>query len=167
MDFRIKLNRPISPKKKYIYIYIYTYIYRIYQKVRSILMVVIQDLIWNKNSSYTFSIFVPVSELREHNTYLASLDFAAILSLSSVVKCSCLVYCSVFPISSCFRLLLTSSKDEVVASEMFTNKQYRDMHFVCGFCNGNAAAAEREYRTPVCRIFLTKFSKLKKKLEYF
>ena len=41
----------------------------------------------------------------------------------------------------------TSSKGEVVVSKMFTDEQYRDMHFVCGFCNGNAAAAGREYRT--------------------
>ena len=80
-------------------------------------------------------------------TRLSSLDSMAILSLRSVVKYSCLVNCSVFPISSCFRLILTSSKGEVV-SKMFTNDQYWDMHFVCGFSNGNAAAAESEYRTP-------------------
>ena len=122
-------------------------LYRVYQKVRSILMVVIQDLIWNRKSEYTFSEFVPVSELREHNTYLASLDFTAILSLSSVVKFS-----QLFSVSHLF--LFQANTDQFqwwsrrVVSKMFTNEQYWDMHFVCGFSNGNAAAAKSEYRTP-------------------
>ena len=62
-------------------------------------MVVIQDLIWNKNSKYTFYEFVPVSELHEHNTYryLSSLYTMAILLLSSVVNSLCSLNCSVSP----------------------------------------------------------------------
>ena len=58
---------------------------------------VIQDLIYNKKSLDTFSEFVPVFELCEHNTYLSSLDSTAILSLSSIVNCLCLVNRSMSP----------------------------------------------------------------------
>jgi hypothetical protein len=30
--------------------------------------------------------------------------------------------------------------------EMYTNAEYADIHFVYGFCDGNAAAAAREYQ---------------------
>jgi hypothetical protein len=44
--------------------------------------------------------------------------------------------------------------------EMYTNVEYADIHFVYGFCDGNAAAAAREYqlrypdrRHPERRVF--------------
>jgi hypothetical protein len=43
--------------------------------------------------------------------------------------------------------------------EMYTNAEYADIHFVYGFCDGNAAAAAREYqlypdwRHPERRVF--------------
>ena len=43
---------------------------------------------------------------------------------------------------------------------VFSHVEYCDMHFVCGFCNGNALAAVEEYRrrfpdrrTPSRRVF--------------
>ena len=65
------------------------HIYRVYQKVRSILM--------EEKSKYSFSEFVPISKLRKHNKYLSSLDSTVILSLSSIVNCLCFVNCSVSP----------------------------------------------------------------------
>ncbi|XP_076658727.1 uncharacterized protein LOC143362438 [Halictus rubicundus] len=45
--------------------------------------------------------------------------------------------------------------------QVFTNREYADMHFICGFCNGNARAATREYqrrfpgrRAPDYRVFI-------------
>jgi len=48
--------------------------------------------------------------------------------------------------SSVFRLIQISSKGEVVVStsNMFINEEYWNMHFVYVFCNGYAAAAERD-----------------------
>ncbi|PSN32956.1 hypothetical protein C0J52_25088 [Blattella germanica] len=49
----------------------------------------------------------------------------------------------IFTKGALLMLIQISSKGEVEStSSMFTNEEYRDMHFVYGFCNGSAALAE-------------------------